>query len=216
MWSIHSLFDDSWAEEWNRGGRLRPLQPRQSCLSKILESWSIKLIKLWSFADIISDREEPHQPILLPKHRLSNCRSMDMCSWWRLCRQGDPTTFDRLHLARWRSFWFNTTGFLRHDFSQHLYQQLKALKNTTKLLHWVCRAQTSGASLLLPNMDQIKPSSHTCLALPLKTNTDSCTRQHSMTNSPIIVKSVQRYNADAHRLLAAQGLAPKLHYWATM
>jgi len=35
--------------------------------------------------------------------------------------------------------------------------------------------------LLLTNMDEIKPSSHTHLALPLKTNTDSCTRQHSMT-----------------------------------
>ena len=34
-------------------------------------------------------------------------------------------------------------------------------------------------------------------------------------NSPMIVKFVQRYNADAHRLLAAQGLAPKLHYSST-
>ena len=34
-------------------------------------------------------------------------------------------------------------------------------------------------------------------------------------NSPIIVKFVQRYNADAHRLLAAEGLAPKLHYSST-
>jgi len=34
-------------------------------------------------------------------------------------------------------------------------------------------------------------------------------------NSLIIVKFVQRYNAYAHRLLAAQGLAPKLHYSST-
>ena len=34
-------------------------------------------------------------------------------------------------------------------------------------------------------------------------------------NSPVIVKFVQRYNADAHRLLAAKGLAPKLHYSST-
>jgi len=34
-------------------------------------------------------------------------------------------------------------------------------------------------------------------------------------DSPIIVKSVQRYNADAHRLLAAQGPALKLHYSST-
>ena len=33
-----------------------------------------------------------------------------------------------------------------------------------------------------------------------------------MPNSQIVVKFVQRYNADAHRLLAAKGLAPKLHY----
>ena len=33
-----------------------------------------------------------------------------------------------------------------------------------------------------------------------------------MPNSSIIV---QRYNADAHRLLAAKGLAPKLHYSST-
>jgi len=34
-------------------------------------------------------------------------------------------------------------------------------------------------------------------------------------DSPIIVKSVQRYNVDPHRLLAAQGLAPKLYYSST-
>ena len=34
-------------------------------------------------------------------------------------------------------------------------------------------------------------------------------------NSPIIVKFVQRYNANAHCLLAAQGLALKLHYSST-
>ena len=31
----------------------------------------------------------------------------------------------------------------------------------------------------------------------------------------IVVKVVQRYNADAHHLLAAQGLAPKLRYCGT-
>ena len=34
-------------------------------------------------------------------------------------------------------------------------------------------------------------------------------------NSPIVVKFVERYNAEAHRLLAAQSLAPKLHYSST-
>ena len=137
----------------------------------------LMIYELKNGIDVISDREEPHQPILLPEHRLSNCRSMDMCSWWRLRRQqGDHTTFDRLHLAQWRSFLFNTTGFLRHDFSQHLYQQLKALKNTTKLSA-VLKRQAP------PFYYRIwtRSSSHTRLALLLKTNTDSCTRQHSMT-----------------------------------
>ena len=174
MRSIHSLFDDSWAEEWNRGGRLRPLQPRQSCLSKILESWSIKLIKLWSFADVISDREGPHQPILLPKHHLSNCRSMNMCSWWCPRRQGDHTTFDRLHRDP-----FDST---RQVFVAQLFTAFKsAIKSLEKYYLALALGLPCSNSLLLTNMDEIKPSSQTHLALPLKTNTDSCTRQHSMT-----------------------------------
>ena len=34
-------------------------------------------------------------------------------------------------------------------------------------------------------------------------------------NTPIVVKFTQRYNAEAHRLLAAEGLAPRLHYSST-
>jgi len=125
---IHSLFDDSRAEEWNWGGRLRPLQPRQSCLSKILEFPLIKSIKLWSFADVISDRQGLRQPILLPKHHVSNCRSMDVRSWWRLHRQGDHTTFDRLHLALWQSFWFNTSSFCGTTFHSTLISNQKPRK----------------------------------------------------------------------------------------
>ena len=165
MWSIHSLFDDSWAEEWNRGEWLWPLQPRQSCLSKILESWLVELIKLWSFADVISDREGPHQPILLPKHHPSNCRSMDVCSWWRLRRQGDHTIFDRLHR--------NPFDSTRQVFAARLFTALKsAIKSLEKYHQALALGLPCSNSLLLPNMDQIKPSSHARLALPLKTNTD--------------------------------------------
>ena len=159
------------------GTAARPLQPRQSCLSKILESWLVKLIKLWSFADVISDRGGSHQLILLPEHYLSNCGSMDVCSWWRLRRQGD-----RKPLTDY--IWLGGDPFdsTRQVFAARLFTALKsAIKSLDKLLHWVCRAQTSGPILLLPNMDQIKPSSHTRLALLLKTNTGSYTRQHWMT-----------------------------------
>ena len=65
-------------------------------------------------------------------------------------------------------------------------------------------------------MDQIKPSSHTRLAL-LEKNEYRLLYQATLDdvpNSPIVV-FVQRYNADAHRPLAAKGLAPKLHYSST-
>ena len=38
---------------------------------------------------------------------------------------------------------------------------------------------------------------------------------NDMPNTPILVKFTQRYNAEAHRLLAAEGLAPRLHYSST-
>jgi len=84
---------------------------------------------------------------------------------------------------------------LRHDFSQHLNQQLKALQNTTKLLHWVCRAQMSGASLLLPNMDQIKFPYSSRLAPENKYRLLYPAALNDMPDSPIIVKFVQQYNA---------------------
>ena len=36
-----------------------------------------------------------------------------------------------------------------------------------------------------------------------------------MLDTPIVVKFTHRYNAEAHRLLAAEGLAPRLHYSST-
>jgi len=104
---------------------------------------------------------------------------------------------------------------LWHNFSQHLNQQLKALQNTTKLLHWVCCAQMSGLSLLLPNMDQIKFSYSSHLAPKNKYKLLYLAALNDMPDSPIIVKFVQQYNVDAHCLLAAQGLALKLHYSST-
>ena len=79
--------------------------------------------------------------------------------------------------------------FLRHDFSQHLNQQLKTLKNTTKLLHWVYRAQMSGASFEY-GPDQTNFTYSSCLAPENKYRLLYQAALDDVPNSPIIVKSV--------------------------
>jgi len=111
--------------------------------------------------------------------------------------------------------------FIQHDrfFAARLFTALISAIKSLEKYHQALALDLPCSNVrpipFITKEDQIKPSSHTGLALPLKTNTDSCTQQHSMTDSPIIVKSVQRYNVDPHCLLAAQGLAPKLYYSST-
>ena len=103
--------------------------------------------------------------------------------------------------------------FLRHDFSQHLNQQSKYYQALA--LGLPCSNVRPLPLITEYGPDQTEFTYSSRLAPENKYRLLYPAALDDMPNSPIIVKFVQRYNADAHRLLAAQGLVPKLHYSST-
>jgi len=103
--------------------------------------------------------------------------------------------------------------FLRHDFSQHLNQQLKYYQALALGLPCSNVRPLPFITEYGPDITKFTYSSR--LTPENKYRLLYQAALDDVPNSPIIVKFVQRYNTDAHCLLAAQGLAPKLHYSST-
>ena len=113
--------------------------------------------------------------------------------------------------------------FIQHDrfFAARLFTALQSAIKSLEKYHQALALDLPCSNVrrlpFITEEDQIKPSSHywSRLAPENKYRLLYQAALDDVPDSPIIVKSVQRYNVDPHRLLAAQGLAPKLYYSST-